>query len=53
MGNLTNEVELLIKRIEKEGNTLHVMQLSQAALNAANALRVLADIPESKPETDA
>ncbi len=45
MSDLTHEVGLLIKRAEKEENALYAMQLTQAALNAANALRVLVDIP--------
>ncbi len=47
MSNLTEneQVKSLIKRAEKDHNSLYALQFSQAALNAANALRVLVDIP--------
>jgi len=46
MTELFDEVKSLIKKAEKVDNALQALQFSQAALNAGNALRVLADIPD-------
>ena len=46
MTNLFSEVESLIKKAETGVNPLHALQFSQAAVNAANALRVHADMRE-------
>lgn len=51
MSNLTEQVESLVKQAGQEKSSLYALQFSQAALNAANALRVLVDIPSAEPKT--
>ena len=46
MSNSTEHVEALIKKAEADKNPLHAMQFTQAALNAAHALRILVDTRE-------
>ena len=43
-----DHVEDLIEKATKEKNPLHAMQYTQAALNAANAMRVLVDKKEAE-----
>lgn len=50
MSDLTKEVESLVKKAS-EGASLQALQFSQAALNAANTMRVLADTPR-QPQRD-
>ena len=51
MSNLTEQVESLVKQVGQEQSSLYALQFSQAALNAANALRVLVDIPSDETKT--
>ena len=48
MSKQYKEIDQLIKKASEEDSSLYAMQLTQAALNAANALRVLVDIPAGK-----
>lgn len=45
MMNSTKDVYTLVHKAANADDALHAMQLAQAALNAANAIRVLADMP--------
>ena len=44
-----DQIRVLIKKAEQEQNALYALQFSQAALNAANALRVLVEIKQIDP----
>jgi len=44
MSDTTKQVEALIEKASQEGNAAQAMQFSQAALNAAQALTVLASL---------
>jgi len=48
MSNNTQDIEKIIEKASKEDDPLRAMQFTQAALNAANAVRVLADMPDKK-----
>ena len=51
MSNSTEHVEALIKKAAADEIPLRAMQFTQAALNAANALRVLVDTREAEKRT--
>ncbi len=46
-----DHVETLIKKATEEKNPLNAMQFTQAALNAANAQRVLVDTKEAEKKS--
>ncbi len=52
MSELFSEVETLIKRAAITLDPLHALQTSQAAMNAASALRVLFDIRRIENHTE-
>ena len=45
MTELVSDIETLIKKARNDSNALYALQYSQAALNAAHALQVLATTP--------
>ena len=47
---IKDNVELLINKAANTNGALDAMQLSQAAVNAANAARVLVDIDKVDPD---
>lgn len=48
MEDLTTEVKSMIKKAEQADNSLHALQFSQAAVNAANAIITIANLPKAE-----
>lgn len=48
MSDVKANVEDLVRKAGKAANAVEAMNFSQAACNAANALRALADVPPGK-----